>query len=87
MLGGVRRRCLRVSPYLIVERVHPGWHEPGCLRLRRYTFNFNKLVAGVGEEEAIVRRIAAHDSFVFSVNVSCDWLKVFSRAWDEPVKL
>ena len=51
------------------------------------TFNFSRLVAGVGEEEAFVRGIAAHDSFIFSVNVSCDWLKAFSRAWGEPVKL
>jgi serine/threonine protein kinase/DNA-binding SARP family transcriptional activator/WD40 repeat protein len=50
-------------------------------------FDFEKLIAGAGEREAIVRRITAHETFIIFVVVSPDGATVFSRAWDEPVKL
>ena len=50
-------------------------------------FDFAQLKAGVEEHEAIVRSIPAHESFILSATVSPDGLKIFSRAWGEPVKL
>ena len=50
-------------------------------------FDFAELRSGVDEEQAAVRRIPAHTAFVVSAVVSPDGSKVFSRAWDEPVKL
>jgi WD40 repeat protein len=50
-------------------------------------FDFNKLIAGIGGEEAVVRSIPAHDAFITEVNVSPDGSMAFSQAWDEPVKL
>ena len=49
-------------------------------------FDFGTLRTGVEEEEAIVRRIPAH-VWVLSVVVSPDGSMVFSRAWNEPLKL
>ena len=50
-------------------------------------FDFAKLRAGVDEREAVVHSIAAHEGFILTASVSPDGTMVFSRAWDELVKL
>jgi hypothetical protein len=50
-------------------------------------FDFAKLRAGVDERQAVVHSIAAHEAFILSATVSPDGTMLFSRAWDEPVRL
>ncbi len=49
--------------------------------------DFSMIVSGAQPQDALVRRIDAHDNFILFVGVSPDGSMVASSSWDEPAKL
>ena len=50
-------------------------------------FDFAELRAGLDEQQALLRSIAAHESWILEVVVSPEGSMAYSRAWDDPGKL